>query len=441
MKNNFQKFIITNKLFCKDDLLLVAVSGGIDSCVLLNLLYENNYNCLVAHCNFGLRGSDSENDELFVKNLAKNYNYKFVSKKFDTINFASQNSLSIQMSARDLRYNYFEEIRKKYNCKSILTAHHADDNIETIFINLLRGTGLKGLTGIPVKINFISRPLLFAFRNQINSYALKNKLQWREDSSNKANKYLRNKIRHKLVPLLEEISSSSKKTLLRNIENFTNENNYFSDKLKKDISRISKETTEQVIIDIEELKKNNFNKVILYEIISKYGFNPKQTNKIFDSLSNESGKMFYSSTHCLNKDRENLIITPLIENKKQEYLINKTCKKLSVPVNMNIYRQEWNKKSKIITDNNIAMLDADIIEFPLKIRHWKKGDYFYPLGKNNQKKLSDFFIDNKVPNSLKRKLWLIESGNKIVWICNYRIDNRFKITNSTKNIILLELLS
>lgn len=440
MKKQFENFIVNNNLFTKKDNIIVAVSGGIDSCVLLNLLYTNGYSCVIVHCNFSLRNEESDNDERFVKELATKYKYEIVVKKFDTSKYANENGISIQMAARELRYGFFEDVRQKYNCKVIATAHHADDNIETLFINLIRGTGLKGISGIPVKNKNIVRPLLFATRNEIFEFAKLNNIEWREDSSNKSVKYMRNKIRHNLLPLLEEIKPNSKKTILRNIEHFRNTEILLNELLKEKIEKIISQKDNVIFIDINELTSSNSGKTILYEIINPYGFNPKQINKIWSSINAGAGKVFYSKNYCLNKDRDKIILS-LINNESNQhkYYIDEEQDWLSEPFEMSIKKVNWLEEQTITKNKNIAMLDADTIEFPLIIRHWTYGDFFNPYGMEGFKKLSDFFIDEKISKVEKEKTWLIESLNKIIWIVGQRIDDRFKITNNTKSVLIMQL--
>ncbi len=440
MKEQLNNFIVNNNLFSKKDCIAVAVSGGIDSTVLLNLLYTLSYNCIVLHCNFQLRNEESNNDEKFVKEISLKYNYEFITKKFDTKQYADDNGISIQMAARELRYNFFEETRQKYNCKLIVTAHHADDNIETFFINLLRGSGLKGISGIPIKYGKIVRPMLFATREEIYNYAKANNIEWREDSSNKSVKYMRNKIRHNIIPMLEDIKPGSKKTILRNIEHFKNTEILLKELLSDKIEKIVVQNNNEIFININELTTSNSGKTILYEIISQYGFNPKQINKIWETINSFSGKMFYSKNYCLNKDREQIIISPIKkDNHKFKYYIDNEQDWISEPFEMSIKKTNWNSNQEILKNKNIAILDADIIEFPLVIRRWNHGDYFQPFGMKGFKKLSDFFIDEKISIIEKEKIWIIESSNKICWIINQRIDDRFRITNNTKNVITLQL--
>jgi tRNA(Ile)-lysidine synthase len=440
LKDQFLQFSVKKKLFSATDKIIVAVSGGIDSCVLLFLLHELNFNCVVVHCNFSLRNEESDNDENFVKELSKEYHFEFETKKFETTFFAEENGISIQMAARELRYSFFEETRKKHDCKFIATAHHADDNIETLFINLIRGTGLKGLSGIPVKTEKIVRPLLFATRNEIYAFAKKNEIKWREDSSNQSVKYMRNKIRHDLLPMIEEIKPGFSKQILRNIEHFGETNNLLKEILNEKIKEITFNSDNKLFIDISELLKSESGKTFLYEIIAPYGFNPKQINKIWSTINGESGKVFYSKNYCLNKDRDKIIISQIhTNNTKRKYYIDEIQEWISEPIELSINHLSWESSMTISKSNSIAMLDAEKIEFPLIIRRWEHGDYFKPIGMQGFKKLSDFFIDNKLSKVDKDNIWIVESANKIVWVIGHRIDDRFKISESTKAAIQLQV--
>ncbi|MBI5541047.1 MAG: tRNA lysidine(34) synthetase TilS [Bacteroidia bacterium] len=440
MKEQFLQFVTKKNLFNSNDKILVAVSGGIDSCVLIYLLHELNFKCVIAHCNFSLRDAESDKDENLVRQLANNYYYEFETKKFETLIFAEEKGISIQMAARELRYNYFEELRKKHNCKVIATAHHADDNVETLFINLLRGTGLKGLSGIPVKTEKIVRPLLFATRAEIDSFARENNIKWREDASNQSVKYMRNKIRHNLLPLIEDIKPGFSKLITRNIEHFSETEILLKELLKEKIEKTVSKTEDKTLINISELLNSESGKTILYEIIAPYGFNPKQISKIWSTMDGEAGKVFYSKNFCLNKDRDKIIISPIHKNNiLRKYYIDEIQDWISEPIEISISHFEWECNKEISKDKSIIMLDAEKIEFPLIIRRWAHGDFFKPFGMDGFKKLSDFFIDNKISKTDKDNIWILESANKIVWVIGLRLDDRFKISEKTKSVIKLQV--
>lgn len=440
MKIRFEQYIHQHQLFSKNDCILVAVSGGIDSTVLLHLLHELNYDCVVAHCNFNLRNEESDGDEQFVKDLAEKYKFFFVSESFDTSGYAEKKGISIQMAARELRYNFFERVRKENHCKVIATAHHADDNIETFFINLIRGTGIKGLSGIPVKTGNIVRPLLFATRNEIEIYAKSQKIKWRNDSSNLLNKYTRNKLRNQVLPLFDEIKPEFRNILKRNIEHFHDTHSLLKELLKDKLNKIVSQKKDNIFVSIEEIKSIESGKTILYEIISNYGFNPKQNENIWQSLNSESGKMFFSKNYSLNKDREHIIISPIEEkNNEKKFYIDDSTEWISEPFEMSIEKVKWNDDDEISHDPNILFIDSSLVEFPLIIRRWIPGDFFQPFGMKGFKKLSDFFIDQKISKTEKENTWILESSNRIVWLIGQRLDDRFKITKNTKEIYKLHL--
>jgi len=425
------KFAAENGLFKKGDKILIAVSGGRDSIVLCELFHQSKHNFGIAHCNYQLRGKESMEDESFVKGIASKYKVEFFSKRFETKKTAKEKGSSIQETARVLRYNWFEQIRKQNGYDYIATAHHKDDSIETFFINLIRGTGIAGLHGILPKRGNIIRPLLFAGRNEINEFIKSNKLKFREDSSNASNKYLRNKIRNNILPLFDQINPSFRDTLLEDILRLNETEKVFNYYIETCKEKVLKKDT----ISISGLKEFPFPFVLLYEILKKYHFNSDVSQEVFSSLDAKPGKIFYSPTHRLVKDRELLIITEKKANDSNDtFFISKDIKRISVPVKLELSQQKISDKYNIPKNNNIACLDFEKLHFPLEIRRWKKGDYFYPLGMKEKKKLSDFFSDNKFSIPEKEETWLLCSGGNIVWIINHRIDDRYKVGKNTKMI-------
>jgi len=425
------KFAAENGLFKKGDKILIAVSGGRDSIVLCELFHQSKHNFGIAHCNYQLRGKESMEDESFVKGIASKYKVEFFSKRFETKKTAKEKGSSIQETARVLRYNWFEQIRKQNGYDYIATAHHKDDSIETFFINLIRGTGIAGLHGILPKRGNIIRPLLFAGRNEINEFIKSNKLKFREDSSNASNKYLRNKIRNNILPLFDQINPSFRDTLLEDILRLNETEKVFNYYIETCKEKVLKKDT----ISISGLKEFPFPSVLLYEILKKYHFNSDVSQEVFSSLDAKPGKIFYSPTHRLVKDRELLIITEKKANDSNDtFFISKDIKRISVPVKLELSQQKISDKYNIPKNNNIACLDFEKLHFPLEIRRWKKGDYFYPLGMKEKKKLSDFFSDNKFSIPEKEETWLLCSGGNIVWIINHRIDDRYKVGKNTKMI-------
>ncbi|AXT19830.1 tRNA lysidine(34) synthetase TilS [Flavobacteriaceae bacterium AU392] len=430
MLDQFKNHINQNLSFLTDSKLLIAISGGMDSVMLTHLCYQLKLNIVLAHCNFNLRGDESDKDESFVIEFAEDIGIEVFVQNFDTITYAKENKLSIQMAARELRYDWFNDLVEQLEFDYILTAHHADDNLETFLINLSRGTGLEGLTGIPVVNENIVRPLLPFSRKDINKYLEFNKLTYREDSSNSSTKYLRNKLRHEVLPVLKEINPQL-------LESFNKTQNHLKDSLEIINDRI--DTISNKVIDvisekeihfnIEKIKKLDHSKAYLYELLK--GFNFTEWNDIYHLLQAQSGKQVYSSTHRLLKDREVLILTKKDINEKQIIYIKEKEKEIVTPLGILFIDNVDAVLEK--NSNNIVYLDADKFKYPLILRQWKDGDYFYPAGMQGKKKLSKYFKDEKLSLVEKENTWLLCSEEDIIWIIGRRLDNRFKATKTTTN--------
>ena len=434
-------YIEKNKLlFHKKGEVLVGVSGGRDSVALLDILIKLGYRCTVAHCNFHLRGEESDRDEKFVQQLSFNLNIPYYSVDFDTVNYAKQKNISIEMAARELRYSWFTSLAKKINAQAIAIAHHADDNVETLLMHLVRGTGLKGLTGISPKNGLIVRPLLCCTRNEINEYIKNNNLSFIEDSTNQSVDFQRNKIRLQVIPLLEEINPSVKKVLSESIERFSEINTFYENAIEKIKKQLLTVDNDQLKINIDLLCKQASPKTILFEILHPYGFNESIVQDIEKHLHDESGKIFYSPTHYLIKDRKYLIISNKIKKNETTFFITENDSEISFPLHLSITRKKKEKNFVISKDNRIIQIDASLIQYPLTLRRWTNGDTFFPFGMNRQKKLSDFFIDQKLNLKQKAETWLLLSQNQIVWVVGLRLDNRFKITESTQEVLEIKML-
>ncbi len=438
MIDKFLENISAKQLFEPHQKVLLAVSGGIDSMVMLYLFEKSGFDYGIVHCNFQLRGDESDGDEEFVKRQVSIHGVPSHFKRFDTDEYAQLNGISIEMAARELRYEYFEKIRTEYQYDFIATAHHLDDLIETFFLNLTRKTGIKGLTGIKDKTGRIIRPVLFASREEIQNYAAKNYIEFREDSTNSEVVYQRNFLRHRILPLFTELNPSFKKNILASIENLKDAENVYSGYFETEKKLVTEIATDSLIIDIEKLIKSAHPKLLLLEILTEYNFNSSVVDEVFQSLHGEPGKQFYSKTHRLVKDREKFFIMPVEEKQNKIYYIEADDIELFAPFYISVEKLPA-KDFKIRKEQSIACLDLDKLEFPLLIRKWQEGDYFQPLGMNGFKKLSDFFIDEKVPVHQKQNTWLLCSGEKIVWVMGMRIDNRYKITFQTKKVIKLEI--
>ena len=437
MLERFLNNINEIELFQPKDNILLAVSGGIDSMVLLHLFEKSEYNFGVIHCNFQLRKEESDEDEKFVKQQVLNKGVPAFFKTFETKEYAKISGISIEMAARELRYEYFEQIRKQHQFHYIATAHHRDDLIETFFLNLSRKTGIKGLTGIKEKTGKLIRPLLFAGREEIENYAAKNYIPFREDSSNTEIIYRRNFLRHKILPLFEEWNPSFKSNTLASISNLRDTEKVYTHFIQLEKEKILTEQYQNWEISIIKLLQTSFPKIVLFEVLAEFGFNAAVAEEVFQSLENELWKQFYSKSHRLAKDREYLFIAEITDEKDKTYYLENDDIELFEPLDINIEKLEIDE-FQLIKSRQVACLDLEKLEFPLLIRKWKQGDYFQPLGMQGFKKVSDFFIDEKIPLHEKENTWFLCSGETIVWIMGHRIDNRFKITSQTKKVFKLE---
>lgn len=443
MLHSFLTYITKEHLFKSAEKVLLTVSGGVDSVVMCDLFHKANLDFAIAHCNFQLRGTESNEDETFVKELANKYKVMFHTITFETESYAKKNKCSTQVAARELRYEWFEKIRKQYNYHYIATAHHLDDSIETFFINLLRGAGISGLHGILPKNNFIIRPMLFCSKTNIVNYAKENKLRYREDSSNASDKYVRNKIRHHVIPVLKEINPQLESTINNNISHLREVELIYKKEIERQQKKIVTQEKSNAIISIKLLNKLSTPVTYLYEFLKPFNFNETIVDEITTALNAESGKQFFSPTHRLVKDRGFLIIEGR-KNKRAEKITKLLIKKNKKEFVTDELKLKFNTIKKTATFNlqlssKTAQLDFDKLEFPLEIRKWQQGDSFYPLGMKGQKKLSDFFIDKKISVPQKENTSLLTSNGKIVWVIGHRIDERFKITEKTNTIYIAEL--
>lgn len=454
----FIKNIQQQNLFQKNDFLLLAVSGGADSVALCELCFQAGFHFEIAHCNFLLRGEESERDEKFVRQLAEKYWTKVFVKKFETKKYAKENRISIQVAARKLRYEWFEELiknnRRQPNagdryCISdmqrhpsyILTAHHANDTIETLLMNFFKGTGIKGLQGIlPIQGNII-RPLLFARKEEILAFANENNLEFVDDSSNVTNKYTRNYFRNQLIPSIQTVFPNVEENLIHNIERFKEVEVLYDQAIQFHKKKLLEKKGNEIHIPVLKLLKVQPLKTIIFEIIKDFGFTSHQTGEVINLLKSESGKFISSSTHKIIKSRDWLIIAPQNTLKASNILIDQDDLKIAFELGKLVIKFMDSKPAKIPSSNFVATIDAKEIKFPLLLRKWKQGDYFYPLGMQKKKKLNKFFIDQKKSLSDKEKIWVIESNKRIVWIVGERIDDRFKINQSTGKILFIELIN
>lgn len=432
----FIDFIQNENLFQKKDNLILAVSGGVDSVALCELCRQAGFQFKIAHCNFQLRGEESERDELFVRELGEKYGVEVFVKIFDTNLFAAENKISIQVAARELRYEWFDELLKTATDNSyVLTAHHANDNIETVLMNFFKGTGIKGLRGILPKNGKIIRPLLFAKKEDIRSFANENNLSFVEDSSNISDKYTRNYFRNQLIPSLQRVFPKVEENLIDNTERFHDIHSLYRQSIDLHKKKLLEYKENEIHIPVLKLLKAKPLKTILYEIISVYGFTAHQTEEVLRLLQSESGKYISSSTHKIIKNRKWIVIASHNNLSSSVIVINENEREIDFANGRLFIEKAKGDNTKISSDNYTAVLDADTVSFPLILRKWKQGDYFYPLGMKKKKKLSKFFIDQKMSLNDKEKTWILESNKKIIWIIGKRIDNRFKLTGLTNDLI------
>ncbi|WP_298552780.1 tRNA lysidine(34) synthetase TilS [uncultured Algibacter sp.] len=435
MLENLNKHIDKRLPFLKNSKLLIAISGGVDSVVLTHLCHQLKLNISLAHCNFNLRGDESDADEDFVLQLAEHLDVEVFVQRFDTKQYAEENKVSIQMAARELRYEWFSELAKQLQFDYILTAHHADDNLETFLINFTRGTGLEGLTGIPEINGVFVRPLLTFSSKDIKAYAKANNIKWRDDSSNKSTKYLRNKLRHEVIPILKEINPSLLQSFQSTLENLSDTADIVEESTNAVLKRAIETIDENhIAFKISEFKKVNNPKAYLFEVFKDYGFT--EWNDVVDLLDAETGKQVYSSTHRLIKNREHLLLSEIISETSKIISISENQKQVETPFGTLFFDEAdaiFGKRT------NIIYVDKSTLKFPLTIRKYKEGDIFYPLGMTGKKKLSKYFKDEKLSLLDKENTWLLCSENDIVWVINRRADNRFKVTENTKHILKIRL--
>ena len=441
MIRNFSSFIEVNKLFLKTDRILLAVSGGLDSVVMANLFHSTGLNFGIVHCNFGLRGPECDKDEGFTRRLDQKLRVPFFVRRFDTTAYAARNKISVQMAARELRYEWFEQVRISEKFQFIATAHHLDDQIETFLINMIRGTGISGLHGILPVQGTIIRPMMFACRKDIAIYAKENHIGFQEDSSNREDKYIRNKIRLKIIPLLEEINPDIRKTLTAEIGWLRYWEQIGRQEIDKKFSEIVHHQQHKTLIDLRALKKTVPFELHAWEILSKFGFNSSVVAGILSSIDAKSGKTFFSPSYKAVKDRETLIIHEISTKKEASVKqISQKLRHILKPVRLKFSILDNAKGTMIPAGKEFASLDYKKLTFPLEIRRWQTGDSFQPFGLRGKKKVSDLLIDEKVPIPEKEKTFVLCSSGKIAWVIGHRIDQRFRITSKTSKIfrIILE---
>jgi tRNA(Ile)-lysidine synthase len=433
MLQTLSNLIQQNFPFLKDKKLLIAISGGIDSVVLTHLLSTLNFDISLAHCNFNLRGTESDLDTVFVKDLAKKLAIHCFTTSFETERIAKENKESTQIAARNLRYSWFQEIRQENKFDYILTAHHADDNLETFLINLTRGSGLDGFTGIPEINGNIIRPLLKFSREEIEVFAKEEKISWREDHSNTSTKYVRNKIRHNILPVLKEINPSLLDTFSRTLGHLQESTQIISDRIEAVSQKVVLKEKDILKFRIDEIQQLSNPKAYVYQLLRAYSFT--EFNDVYNLLSAQAGKQVFSKTHVILKDRDFLILSKReVASKRQEaqeleFHISKNTAQITDPIHLTFEEvavQEIQNKSTIY-------VSKESLKFPLIVRKWQNGDYFYPTGMTGKKKLSKYFKDEKLSLLEKNNTWLLCNNNDaIIWIINRRQDCRFIVKSDSE---------
>jgi tRNA(Ile)-lysidine synthase len=433
---SFQENIANEHLFSPNDRLLLAVSGGLDSAVLCELLHRAGFEFMIAHCNYRLRGAESDRDEAFVRRLGQHYGREVLVNRCDTEKYAAERRLSIQMAARELRYDWFRQIIGGWGGGGlILTAHHLDDNIETMVMNFFRGTGLSGLRGMLPRQENIVRPLLFAGRSQLLHFAEEARLTWVEDSSNESDKYTRNFFRHQVLPMVERAYPATLENLADNLNRFREIEAVYRNAVEQQKKKLLERKGDEFHIPVLKLKKAGPLLTLVHELFSPFGFTPGQTGGIAALLESPSGKFICSASHRLLKDRRWLILSPLGSTGQEMVVIEQDRTLVEYPAGT--LRLEWLPAltGHLSSEPAIAWLDSKDIVFPLLLRKWRPGDYFYPLGMRKKKKLARFFIDQKLSLADKEKIWVLEMNRKIIWVVGRRIDDRYKITDATRQVL------
>lgn len=431
----FLTFIRDHHLCTRDDRVLVAVSGGSDSMTLVDLFLEAGFRIGVAHCNFTLRDADSDADEAFVRTFCQGKGLPFSTVRFDTRAFAHSRGMSVEEAARVLRYEWFEEIRRTEGYVFVATAHHADDNIETLLFNFFRGTGIHGLHGIPVKQGRIIRPMLFLSKKEVSAYVDRKQIAFVQDATNLSEAFTRNLLRLRVIPLLGEAFPALRKRLLGNIARFSEAEQLYGQAVGFHRKKLVEIRGEEAFIPILKLKKTVPLLTVTYEIFREWGFSFEQCRQITALLESGPGREMRSESHRLIRDRKWLIVSPVQAGEVTGLLLEKGRSPVEVADLTLSLKTLAAPPARLPGDSDIALLDARHIRYPLLLRRWRQGDYFYPLGLGKKKKLSRFFIDRKIPLHEKEKIWVLESDKRILWVVGMRIDDRFKVGPSTAEVL------
>ncbi|MDR1720528.1 MAG: tRNA lysidine(34) synthetase TilS [Dysgonamonadaceae bacterium] len=436
MIKQVKRFINDNSLLSAESLIIVGLSGGADSVALLHILNRLGCHCRAFHCNFHLREEESVRDERFAVDFADSLGIPIEVAHFDTYSYAAAKKISIEMAARELRYEAFEAARARENAAAIAVAHHRDDSIETLLINLVRGSGLKGLTGIRPKNGFVIRPLLCVSKQEIMAYVKRQHLPFVIDSSNLENNFLRNKIRNQLIPLLETLNPGIRDTLTQTMEHLRRSQSIVNQAIVEALPTI----LEGNRISKAGLRKLPSPEAVLFELLSPYGFHPDVIKKIAANIDRQSGKVFYAPGYRLSSERSCFVISERADNLTASFSIGRDVSSITKPFDMSIEYQTAKSDFPIAKDRSTASFDSDKLHFPLTLRRWQPGDRFRPFGMKGFQKLSDYFNNQKFDRCDKESVWILCSGDDICWVVGHRIDDRFRITEKTKNCCILKVL-
>ncbi|MCK7591186.1 tRNA lysidine(34) synthetase TilS [Subsaxibacter sp. CAU 1640] len=435
MLSAFQNHLNLNLPFLFKGKLLIAISGGLDSVVLAHLCKTSALNFALAHCNFNLRAAESDADEAFVLDLAEDLDLEVFIESFETEEFAKKHKVSIQVAARELRYDWFQQLSQQLDFDYILTAHHADDNLETFLINFTRGTGLEGLTGIPEVNDNVVRPLLPFSREDLEVYAIGNKIEWREDSSNASKKYLRNKLRHDIIPTLKQMNPQLLQNFKTTISNLQDAQQLVDDSLIRAQKKVISVDDDLIKLDVKKIKKLSNPKAYLYELLKDFNFT--EWNDVVGLLDAQTGKQVFSDTHRLLRNRDYLLLSAInSEEETDEIQIFKEDKTVETPLGI-LFFDEADAIFK--TEKNTILVDAETLKYPLTIRKWEDGDYFHPIGMKGKKKVSKYLKDEKLSRLDKEKVYVLSSDSTIVWIIGMRADERFKVKQNTNKLLKITL--
>jgi tRNA(Ile)-lysidine synthase len=439
MANKLENIVDSSKLLDVEKTILVGVSGGADSIVLAHLLHKTGYNIAVAHCHFNLRGKDADDDQEFSKKFAKKLNVPFFTVKFETQTYADTRKVSIQMAARNLRYFWFEKICNENHYSQIAVGTHLTDNIETFLFNATKGTGLNGLRGIKPKNKKVVRPLLQVTKEDIYTYAKSEGLEWREDVSNQSIKYHRNKIRHKILPVLKEINPNLEATFQRNFKRLSRLDSFVQQEVDALWNSWVKDDNKEFHISISDLKSNSFSDVVLTYKLQPLGFNISQIDDLLHAITGQPGAIISSKDYHIYIDREEIFV----QQKRffsipNQYLITEFLGEITKPLTLK-FKDHHAKDFTPESDKNSAYFDFDTLRFPLTLRKWEKGDRIKPFGMKGSKKVSDLLIDAKIPLHKKEDIWVLLSKNEICWVVGIRSSESFKIVANTERVYSIEL--